>query len=90
MTKRLLEELNSIVLTEGAEQLIESKARHVISNAINVIESMYRSFPHETAYDLEKKMMNAIRSRAPEKFTRNVSKITNEKQSTLRLEQNED
>lgn len=90
MTKRLLEELNSIVLNEGAEQIIESKARHVISNAINVIESMYQSFPQETAYDLEKKMMSAIKSRAPEKFTRNVSKITNEKQSNLRLEQNED
>ena len=90
MTKRLLEELNSIVLNEGTEQIIESKARHVISNAINVIESLYRSFPQETAYDLEKKMLNAIKSRAPEKFTRNVSKITNEKQSNLRLEQNED
>jgi TPP-dependent indolepyruvate ferredoxin oxidoreductase alpha subunit len=90
MTKRLLEELNSIVLNEGAEQIIESKARHVISNAINVIESMYRSLPQEAAYDLEKKMLNAIKSRAPEKFTRNVSKITSEKQSNLRLEQNED
>lgn len=90
MTKRLLEELNSIVLNEGKEQVVESKARHVISNAINVIESMYRQFPQETAYDLEKKMLNAIKTRAPEKFTRNVSKITNERQSNLRLEQNED
>ena len=90
MTKRLLEELNSIVLNEGKEQVVESKARHVISNAINVIESMYRQFPQETAYDLEKKMLNAIKTRTPEKFTRNVSKITNERQSILRLEQNED
>lgn len=90
MTKRLLEELNSIVLNEGKEQVVESKARHVISNAINVIESMYRQFPQETAYDLEKKMLNAIKTRTPEKFTRNVSKITSERQSNLRLEQNED
>lgn len=90
MTKRLLEELNSIVLNEGTEQIIESKARHVISNAINVIESIYRQFPQETAYDLEKKMLNAIKTRAPEKFTRNVSKITSERQSNLRVEQNED
>ena len=90
MTKRLLEELNSIVLNEGKEQVVESKARHVISNAINVIESMYRQFPQETAYDLEKKMLNAIKTRSPEKFTRNVSKITSERQSNLRLEQNED
>jgi len=60
--------------------LIESRATHVIQGAINLINHMKEVFDPDTAAELERRLLNSIRSQDPAKFTRGIRKTRNENQ----------
>jgi hypothetical protein len=74
-TRSLLEELNSIAVKKDAESIIESRANHVIDSAINLIATIRENFDPEAAFELEKRLLNSIRSADPAKFTRGIRKL---------------
>jgi len=74
-TRSLLEELNDFAVTKHAENVVESRANHVIESAINIVEMIRSSFESETAQDLEKRFYNSIKSGDPAKFMRGIKKI---------------
>jgi len=82
-TRSLLEELNDLSVTKKAENLVESRASHVIESAINVVEMIRRNFENDTAQDLEKRFYNSIRSGDPAKFMRGIKKIKSNDKSEL-------
>lgn len=84
-TKSLLEELNSIVLKKDSEAFVESKATHVINSAINLISIIKENFPPEQAYELERRMINSIRTGDPNKFTRGIRKLRDSKETARGL-----
>lgn len=71
-TKSILEELDAIYHEKYSHKdqkhLIESRAHHVISSAINLLEQIDKTYP-EDSENLTRKLLNSIRDRAPKKFT---------------------
>jgi hypothetical protein len=84
-TRSLLEELNDIAVKKDAEAVIESRAAHVIDSAINLINSIKENFDPETAYELERRLINSIRGSDPAKFTRGIRKLRDAKETAKHL-----
>jgi hypothetical protein len=86
-TRSLLEELNDIAVKKDTEAVIESRAAHVIDSAINLINSIKENFDPETAYELERRLLNSIKAADPAKFTRGIRKLRDSKETarTLKL-----
>jgi hypothetical protein len=84
-TRSLLEELNDIAVKKDAEAVIESRAAHVIDSAINLINSIKENFDPETAYELERRLINSIRGADPAKFTRGIRKLRDAKETAKHL-----
>jgi predicted transcriptional regulator len=74
-THSILEELASISLQRDKESLIESRANNVITSAINLMKYIKENYDAETADELERRLLNSIRSQDPAKFTRKVRSI---------------
>jgi hypothetical protein len=74
-TRSLLEELDSLRLQKDRENLVESRANHVIQGAVNLINFIRESYSPEQAEELERRLLNSIRSQDSAKFSRGVKRI---------------
>ena len=74
-TRSILEEINAMSPKKDKRQLVESNARHVMQTAINLIEMIDSSFPPDVAEDLQKRLINSIRTKDPKKFIRGIQRI---------------
>ena len=74
-TRSILEELNEISLIRNKDYLIENKGTNLISSAINLLKLIKENYDIETATELERRFINAIRSRDGDKFKRGMSKV---------------
>lgn len=74
-TRSILDELDTLPTTRDKEQLIESRASHVIQGAINLINYFKESYDSATALELERRLLNSIKSQDTAKFTRGIRKI---------------
>ena len=77
-TRSLLEELDSLRLHKDKENLVESRANHVITGAINLVNFIRENYNKEQAEELERRLINSIRSQDTAKFSRGVKRISNE------------
>ena len=77
-TRRLLQEIASIMPPGEKEAIIESRATHVINSAINVINMIKENYSVDMAETLEKKLLIAIKMQNPKKFSNSVERIKNE------------
>ena len=77
-TRSLLEELDSISYDRDQKHVVESRATHLIQSSINLINMIKENFSEETAVDLEKRFLAAIRKQEPVKFTRGIRKLKHE------------
>ena len=84
-TRSLLEELNDIVVKRDQEALIESRATHVIDSAINLIQLIKEQFDAESAYELERRLLNSIKAADPAKFTRGIRKLRDSRETAKGL-----
>lgn len=73
-TRSLLEELDSMYIERDRHQLVESRGSNIIQSAINLLEMIDRTYSSEQAENLQRKLLNAIRTRDPERFCRSVKK----------------
>jgi len=71
-TRSLLEELDSMYVERDQRHVIENRAANIISSAIRLLEQIDSSYSVEDAQNLQRKLLNAINQRDPEKFTRTV------------------
>ena len=74
-SRSILEEISSYVPAKNKEDLIESRAQHIIVSAINLLESIDECFPPEEAEALKKRFVSSIRGSDPNRFTRMVKRI---------------
>jgi hypothetical protein len=79
-TKSILDELDSLLIHRDRENLIESRATHIIQGAINLITTIRESYSDEVATDLERRLINSIRGQDAAKFARGIRKLKNENQ----------
>ena len=73
-TRSLLEELDSMYIERDQRHVIENRAANVIASAIRLLEQIDENYPADQAENLTRKLINAIKLRNPEKFTRTVRK----------------
>ena len=71
-TRSILEELDSMYVENDRRFIIEARASKVIASAIRLLEQIEQSYSAEQAENLQRKLLNAIRLRDPNKFTRTV------------------
>ncbi len=76
-SRSILEEISSYVPQKSKEDLIEARAQHIIVSAINLLESIDRTFTPEEAEALKKRFVSSIRGADPNRFTRMVKRIRN-------------
>jgi len=77
-TRSLLEELDTLRLHKDRENLVESRANHVITGAINLIQCIRENYDATQAEELERRLLNSIRAQDSSKFSRGVKRLKNE------------
>ena len=73
-TRSLLEELEALGENRDAKYLIESRAHNIITSAINLLEMINKHYDSEKASILERKLLNAIKSRDQGRFSKSLRK----------------
>ena len=76
--RSILDELDTLLIHKERENLVESRASHVISGAINLINYIRENYDPVQADELERRLINSIRTQEPEKFRRGVRRMKNE------------
>jgi hypothetical protein len=84
-TRSLLEELNSISERRNGEAIIEARATHVIDSAINLLSLIKENYSPEQAYELERRLVNSIRTGDSTKFTRSIRRVRDNKETASNL-----
>jgi hypothetical protein len=78
-TRSLLEELSNVSFTKDKENVVESRASHIIESAIRLMSYIRENFDSETAYKLEKKFHSSIKNMDSNKFSKGVARIKENK-----------
>lgn len=71
----ILEELNRYVPSKNKEEILESRAEHVITSAINLIEYIQQTYSAEEAEQLEKRLISSIKAKDTARFSKTIRKI---------------
>ena len=83
-TRSILEELDTIYNDRYAGKserryVVESRANNVIASAVRLMEQIEELYDAEIAENLQRKLLNAIRLRDPDKFARSVRRTDESK-----------
>jgi hypothetical protein len=73
-TRSILDELDDLYADRDRRLVLESRANNIIASAINLLEQIDQTFPADQAENLTRKLLNAIRTRDVERFSRTVRK----------------
>lgn len=79
-TKSLLAELDSIASQKDKENFLESRATNLIQSAINLVTFIKENYDEQVADELERRLLNSIRSGDSSKFVRGIRRLKNENQ----------
>lgn len=74
-TRSILDELDNMLAHRDKDNLVENRASHVIQGAINLVNYIKENYDTETALELERRLLNSIRTQDVSKFTRGIRKI---------------
>ena len=74
-TRSILEEISRIDIHKDKEHFIESKAANIIAGTENLLNLISETYDEQTAHDLTKRLLNAIRTQDPKKFERGIRKV---------------
>lgn len=74
-TRSILDELDGLLSHRDKDNLVESRAGHVIQGAINLINYIKENYDSDTALELERRLLNSIRTQDVSKFTRGIRKL---------------
>jgi hypothetical protein len=74
-TKSILEELNSISESYESSYLIENTGINLIAGISNLIQLIKENYDEDVASDLEKRLINSIRSGDESKFSRGIESV---------------
>ncbi len=74
-TRSILQELSDLGVNRNKDLVIESRGTNLIESAINLLTLIKEQYDLETAAELERRFLNAIRTGEPAKFKRGIKKI---------------
>lgn len=78
--RSILEELNQISVDRDRNHVVSNRGEHVINSAINLIEQIEANYNEQTAKDLTNRLINSIRGKDVNKFSRGIKKVIKEDQ----------
>ena len=78
-TRSLLDELTNVSFAKDKENVVESRASHIIDSAIRLMSFIKENFDPETAYKLEKRFHSSIRNMDSNKFAKGGARIKENK-----------
>ena len=78
-TRSILDELSNISYKKDKENVVESRASHIIDSAIRLITYIKENFDPETAYKLENRFHNSIKTMDQTKFSKGIARIKENK-----------
>lgn len=73
-TRSILEEL-SRAPRESTHEVLENRGHHVVSSAINFLQSIQENYEPEEAEAITKRFLSAIKGSDPQRFVRQIRKI---------------
>ena len=73
-TRSLLEELQALGNQKDKKYIIEGRAQHIITSAINLLEMINKNYGSDKAAVLERKLLSAIKSRDHSRFSKSLRK----------------
>ena len=74
-TKSILDELTNISFKKDKENVVESRASHILESAIRLMHYIREIFDQDTAYKLEKRFHSAIKNMDPSKFSKGIARV---------------
>lgn len=77
-SRSILEELNSISVDRSRHHVLENRVEHLVSSAENIKAILRESYSPEDALDLERRLINSIKSGDSKKFSRGIKKVVAE------------
>lgn len=57
------------------EEIIDARAQHIITSAINLLESIDQGYDAESADLLKKRFISSIKGADPSRFTRMINRV---------------
>jgi hypothetical protein len=78
-TRSILEELNNLNRSRNNDHLIETSGSNIIESAINLLNRISNTYDADTAGELERRFLNAIKSGDAKKFKRGMQKVIESK-----------
>jgi len=81
--RSILEELNQISVDRDRNHVVSNRGEHVINSAINLIEQIETHYDEQTAKDLTIRLINSIRGKDANKFSRGIKKVIKEDQKEI-------
>jgi hypothetical protein len=73
--RNLIEELGNLVPVKNKHSVIEARATHVITSAVNLIESIRANYSPEESDMLIKRLIKSIISEDAQKFKRKLMQM---------------
>lgn len=80
-TRSILQEISRVVPQTDVNNVMESRANHVIASAINLTKMIYETYDESVADDLIKRFVNSIKTQDPKKFERGIKKLNESDES---------
>ena len=77
-TQSILNELDNFGLHRDREYFLESKDINLIQGISNLLDFIKENYEPELAQELEKRLINSIKTGDSNKFVRGIRKIKNE------------
>lgn len=75
----IFEELNKMAQSQHDKKLIvENRADHIITSAINLFEYIDSNYTDDQADQLMKRFISSIRGKDPKRFSRAIAKVEND------------
>ena len=74
-SRTILEELQQISVDRDKHHVLENRVQHVVTSVQNLKDILHESYSPEDALDLERRLINSIKSSDPAKFERGIRKI---------------
>ena len=82
-TRSILEELNNLHQKRDSDSFIATTGNNIIESAINLLQRINTEYDQETALDLERRIINSIKSSDRRKFKRGLQKVVESKNKDL-------
>jgi hypothetical protein len=78
-TRSILQELSDLGVSRDTDMVIEARGSNLIQSAVNLLNLIRENYDIETASELERRFINAIRTGDAAKFKRGIKKIQESK-----------